>query len=101
MRLEARVAALREETRLRGGNPHRSGLPDILEHREAVCGLRHRRKLKTALRARLCEAGLLLMQIVGFVLCMPAARTNTDQAGTLQLEIGYDVLHDGTGAHRP
>jgi hypothetical protein len=74
---------------------------NILEHGKAVGRFRHDRETKAALRAWLCKPRLLLMEIVGLILRMTAARANSDQPRALEFEIRDYVFYDRAGAHSP
>ncbi len=69
---------------------------DVLEHGKAVGRFRHPGEVEAALRTWLGKRMLLLIQFVRLVLGVPAARTDADKAGALELEIGDDVFHDRT-----
>ena len=78
-----------------------SGHHDILEHCRTVGRFRHYRELKTTLGTRFRKHLLLLMQIVGLVGDVGAARADTNQPGILQLKVRDDIFPDGAATHGP
>jgi hypothetical protein len=74
---------------------------DILENGKAVGRFRHDRKSKAALRAWLCEPRLLLVQIVRLILCMPTARTYSDEPRALEFKVYDYVFYDRASANGP
>src|SRR6516164_1673521 len=71
-------------------------LDSVLKYGGAVRRLRHDREVELAVRTRLRERFLLTSKVKRFVLDMTAAGAHAKQARGLELEVGNDVLHDGT-----